>query len=363
MALGRLGITNIRNIKLAELSLSAGVNLVYGANGSGKTSLLEAVYFLGSGRTFRSQSADPLIRHSERVATVYGEVVSENGRGTRLGVQRSRTGDRLLRINGEAVQRSSELARLLPTLVLGPQSIELVSGSPGLRRRFLNWGVFHVEHSFNELWEQYSRSLRQRNQLLKNGRVSAKELEPWTESVSRLAQRVDVQRQSYFDAFVPVFEETLGRIMGENSVESRYYRGWESGRSLDEILAEQEDADRRRGFTQSGPHRADIRLRVAGQNAANLCSRGELKVIAWALILAQGNCFTASGSGTLTYLVDDLGAELDANHRDRVCRILERPGNQVIVTGIERSQLENNWYDPKLFHVEHGTFHAEETTG
>lgn len=369
MSLGRLGITNIRNIARAELRFSPGINLFFGANGSGKTSLLEAIYFLGSGRTFRGQSADPLIRRETDTATVFGELTGHDGRQHRLGVQRGRDGSRAFRIDGESASRTSSLARLLPTLVLGPQTVELLTGSPQLRRRFLNWGVFHVEPQFVEVWEQYRRVLRQRNRLLKQGNAPARDLRVWTESLSELATTVDEQRSRYFSAFQDEFARVCESIMGEKSVDSRYYRGWEQGRSMADILAAQEDTDRRRGFTQTGPHRADIRVRIAGHNAADTCSRGELKVLAWAMVLSQGRCFQQSAERTasLTYLVDDLAAELDGVYREGVSRMLAAPENQVFITGIEPSQLDIDWgqpnrQPPKLFHVEQGSFHEQETS-
>ncbi len=360
MPLGRLDVSNVRNISRAGLELGPRATLLYGDNGSGKTSLLEAVYFLGSGRTFRSQSADPLIQRDAESVTVFGELVDDAGRRYRLGVSRGRDGSREVRINGETVQRTSDIARLLPILVLGPQTVDLVMAGPSLRRRFLNWGVFHVEHSFGELWEQYSRALRQRNQLLKSHAASMREIQIWSESLSDLAERVDAHRSAYIARFQQHFTKVSTTLMGENSLDSRYYRGWESGRPLSEVLAEQEASDMRRGFTQSGPHRADIRLRVAGQNAANVCSRGELKALAWSMVLAQGACFQQDRDATLIYLVDDLSAELDQEHRQRVRDLLDVPGIQVLVTGIDRSQLDLGWTDPKLFHVEHGQFHEME---
>jgi len=220
-----------------------------------------------------------------------------------------------------------------------------------------------VEPSFGRVWEQYTRSLRQRNQLLKRPEVSRAELRSWNDSLDRLASAVDAQRHAYFDRFSEHFGRTVDALMGENQVDSRYHRGWESGRSLGEILLSQEESDRRRGFTQAGPHRADIRIRIAGQNAANVCSRGELKVLAWALVLAQGGCFRVTRGSTLTYLVDDLASELDRAHRERVRDMLDMPGNQVLVTGIERQQLELGWNAPNMFHVEHGKFHAQENDG
>ncbi len=357
MTLGRLDVSDVRNIAAAAIELAPGINLVHGDNGSGKTSLLESIYFLGSGRTFRSQSAEPLIRREAAACTVFGVV--GNGQTHRIGVRRGRKGEREIHIDGEPASRASELARLLPTLVMGPQSIDLVTGPPSVRRSFLNWGVFHVEPSFASVWERYSRALRQRNQLLRD---AGQGLGSWNESLDQMAHQVDEFRRRYAEAFERHFKTVAASLLGEKDVDSRYYRGWERHRRLLDVLEDQEGSDRLRGYTQSGPHRSDIRIKMNGQTAAAVCSRGELKVLSWAMVLAQGALFREVTRASLVYLVDDLAAELDAAHRDRVSELLAKPGNQVVVTGIDRTQLDTGWGDraPKWFHVEQGCVHEEE---
>lgn len=361
MTLSRLGISNIRNIKSATVELEGGLNLIIGANGSGKTSLLESIYFLGSGRTFRSNSLDPLISRGESQCTVFGVVQDGASRRMNLGVQRGRDGSREIKLNGEKVDRASLLARSLPALVLSPNTVELLSGPPGNRRRFLNWGVFHVEHAFGEMWEQANRCLRQRNELLRRPSVRKEELRVWNEQLAVLADRIHQQRLTYFERFRQAFEHVCADLTGLEGVTCSYQKGWEGDEGLLPVLERQLESDIQRGYTQAGFQRADIRLRVDGQLAASVCSRGELKILAWALVLGQGKIFGEGTGAQLVYLVDDLASELDEEHRRRACEFLSGTGNQVVVTAIERSQFRC-WDSekPRVFHVEHGGFSMEE---
>jgi DNA replication and repair protein RecF len=358
MSLGRLGIVNIRNIRKAELTLNPGINLFVGPNGSGKTSLLEAAYFLGSGRTFRSNSIDPLISRGEKNCTVFGSLESSSVGRMSLGVERSRDGHRKIRVNGEDIKRSSELAKQLPTLVLGPNTVELLTDSPGVRRRFLNWGVFHVEHAFSAVWEQGTRCLRQRNEALRSPVVDRTALGAWNEQLGRLADQIHGQRKRYFDALESCFIGVASDLAGIDGVKCTYRKGWDGEDGLVPVLQRLTDSDIQRGYTQSGYHRADIRVTVNNDAAASVCSRGELKILAWALVLSQGRVFREATGRNLLYLVDDLSSELDGKHRQRVCDYLAESDSQVLVTAIDRGQFGDIWGDvgASVFHVEHGHF-------
>lgn len=362
MSLGRLGISHIRNITGTSLELAPAVNLFLGPNGSGKTSLLESVYFLGSGRTFRSASVDPLISRDEAMCTVFGVVVDREGNRKTLGVNRERAGGREIKINGEHVKRASQLARDLPTLVLGPDTVELVIGPPGNRRRFLNWGVFHVEPGFAVLWEQANRCLRQRNELLRRPGVTARELASWDVQLGELGTQIDLMRAEWMASFEQHFSEICGQLSRLMDINCSYQRGWDVKATLPELLDRQRDSDMERGYTQSGFQRADLMMRVGKAHANAVCSRGELKVLAWAMVLSQGKVFADRVGANLVYLVDDLASELDESHRAKVCEVLSGMPGQILATGIDERQLKGLWpVQPKVFHVEHGSFSAEES--
>jgi DNA replication and repair protein RecF len=362
MTLSRLSVSHLRNIQHLEIELGAGVNLITGENGSGKTSLLEAVYFLGSGRSFRSHRLDPVINRDSDGCTVFG-VVAHGDRVQRVGVHRSRDGSRDIKVNSEVVKRASDLARALPVLVLGPETVDVLLGPPSLRRRFLNWGLFHVEPRFLVDWEVATRCLKQRNTLLRQRNVGSREIDAWTDQLCDVSVRLDKYRQDYFDDFAIQFAALSKVLSGLDNVTCHYRRGWAVGRELSDIYASQFEADCKRGFTQTGVHKAEIELLVEGVPAASVCSRGELKVLAWSLYLTQGKISSGVGGvSDLLYLVDDMAAELDLVHRKKVCGALLESGCQVIATGIERDQLLNCWggFPTKLFHVEHGNISVME---
>jgi DNA replication and repair protein RecF len=362
MTLSRLSVSHLRNIVQADIALGPGVNLVNGDNGSGKTSLLEAVYFLGSGRSFRSHRLDPVINRDAQGCTVFG-VLEEGDRVQRVGVYRGRDGSRDIKVNTEVVGRASELARILPVLMLGPDTVDVLLGPPALRRRLLNWGLFHVEPRFLSDWDMATRCLKQRNALLRQHAGSDSEISVWTEQLCEVSLRLHHYRGEYFQAFATRFAVICERLSGLANVTCHYRRGWNIERELPDVYVDQLEADKKRGFTASGIHKADVELLVNGVPAVSICSRGELKVLAWALYLCQGRVSSELGGVTgLVYLVDDVAAELDAAHRGKVCSALLESGCQVIATGIELDQLLNCWggATTKLFHVEHGDIRVME---
>lgn len=360
MSLLWLEITGIRNIRQASLALHPKLNLVVGQNGSGKTSILEGIYFLGSARSFRITNVEPIISSELEKCVVRGEIASGTQRHT-IGVQRDRAGARDIRIDGDDVKRATDLANLLPILVLGSDTVNLLLGPPGLRRRFLNWGLFHVEPAFSHIWEGANRCLRQRNEVLRqNG--SDSELETWTRELVEYAERLDQSRTSYMLAYEEVFLQQCQQMTDLSNVTCQYYRGWSKDESLIDLYQKDCSIDRKRGFTQKGFQRADVRIRINGEEAVNACSRGELKVLSWAMAMSQGAMLSSETAENLVYLVDDMGAELDNQHRQRLCRYLLSTRNQIIATGIELDSLVAPWNGQahKLFHVEHGTLKQED---
>lgn len=360
MTLMTLEINRLRNISQAKLAFSPGFNLIHGANGSGKTSLLEAAYILSTARSFRNSNMAAVIQREADDCLVVG-TIDRNGYEHRIGVQRDRRGRREIRVNDESVKRGSELVSFLPTLVLDPGSVDLLTGPPANRRRFLNWGVFHVEHQFGRLWEDATRSLAQRNRLLGMHPPPTRELETWTAQLVEHAEAVDKARTAYVQDYEPVFRKLAQAIAGVSDVSLKYHRGWDPGQRLEDIYAEQLSADLKKGHTQSGFQRADVRIDVAGQPAAKACSRGELKAVVWAMVLAQGALAKGTSQQDTLYLVDDLAAEFDASHRNRVCRYLLDSGEQVLLTGMERDVLDAACEGRfgATFHVEHGKVFRE----
>ena len=362
--LTRLLVTNLRNIVQASLAFSPQLNLIVGKNGSGKTSLLEAIHYLATARSFRSHQITPLVTHGENESVVFGQIVGDSGREIRAGVRRSLAGKREIRIDGEPISKASELARLLPVLVLGPETVDLLLGSPQLRRKFLNWGVFHVKPFFSDEWDIANRCLKQRNKLLKGGHPK-QELKVWTDKLVQAAETIDGYRQAYFDKYVVELQQLVGELTEFGSkIHCEYSRGWDRTSSLASVFEQSLEGDIRRGFSQFGFHKADIKLKINGQPVTEVCSRGELKMLAWAMVLTQGKIQQQINNQSVLYLVDDLVSELDLDHRRLLCQNLLKMKAQVMATGINEKELEASWNEcqAEVFHVKQGVLSALSST-
>ena len=357
MHLSRLELFDVRNLESTRLELPGGMLLITGDNGSGKTSLLEAVWLLGTGRSFRSNRMTPVIRYGAASLTVYGEVVREDGRRISLGIQRERSGGSRIKVGGEPAQAASSLAAELPVQLMNPDSVEIVTGPPGRRRRFLDWGTFHVEPSYLEHWKAFRRNLEQRNALLRGRRVSSAEFELWESHLAEAARAVDRARRSSAEALAPRFETVLGALGGPQGISLHYAAGWDATLSLEDQLAQSRNADRDAGFTRLGPQRADLRILARERRASEIISRGQQKLVACALLVAQCHQLEAVTDKRGLYLVDDLPAELDAEHRYRLGRALAGMKGQVMVTAVQRDLVLDGLAEAEeltMFHVEHG---------
>lgn len=357
--LTQLGVFNVRNISEAYLQRLQPVNLLIGANGAGKTSILEAIHLLATARSFRHNQVRPVVRHGQSSLLVTAKWRDGVGLSHQTGIERWLDGRVRIRCDGQQVATAAELASLLPVQVLNSEAFGLIEGAPALRRQFFDWGVFHVEHRFFRAWAGAQRALRQRNALLKHDRIDQSSWRLWTESYAEQGESVDALRQRHFGRLAEAFETTLSTLSPELSrrVSVSLQRGWNEGASLAAVLESDADIDQRRGFTRSGPHRADLRIRVGQLAAQDVLSRGQIKVVAAALKVAQGAMLLEGGGRRCLYLIDDLAAELDEDHRRRMARELTSQGAQVFVTALTARDLEGCWPDEQaktMFHVEHG---------
>ena len=335
MSLTRVMVTAVRNLHPVTLSPSPRINILHGANGSGKTSLLEAVHLLGLARSFRSTRLLPMIQYEQLACTVFGEVQLADGRQSSLGISRDRQGELQIRIDGQNARSAAQLAEALPLQLINPDSFRLLEGAPKVRRQFLDWGVFHVEPRFMPAWQRLQKALRQRNSWLRHGTLDAASQAAWDRELCLASDEIDGYRRAYIKALKPVFERTLGELLELEGLTLSYYRGWDKERELNEVLATSLLRDQQLGHTQAGPQRADLRLRFAAHNAAEILSRGQQKLVVCALRIAQGHLVDQAKRGQCIYLVDDLPSELDEHHRKALCRLLEDLNCQVFITCVD----------------------------
>jgi len=353
-----LALSGLRNLAAARLSFHSAGNLFYGVNGSGKTSLLEAIHLLAVGRSFRSHLVRPVISHAENKCLVQARVLSGASRHS-LGVERQKAGGALLRVNGETVSSYAPVAAVLPIVLLDTQSLDLIHGGPETRRKYVDATLFHVEQNFLGVWRRYVRALKQRNAGLRRGIIDSDGV--WLDELARAGDVLAESRASMVAQLGSRFGEiAAGLSPSLEGVELQVRRGWDSSMSLREALEKSVPSDRDRGFTQVGPHRADIRIRLGGRAASDNLSRGQSKLVLSALKLAQGKVLTELAATPPVCLVDDIVAELDQSHAERVCGLLADQGGQVFMTAVEQQSLRRFWPNEmfKMFHVEHGFIQA-----
>ena len=351
MVVERLDVENVRNIEAAHLELDPGLNLLVGPNGAGKTAALEALHLVLRGRSFRTTRTDRVVRHGANRLAV-GAGCRDPAQG-RIRVAYVREGGRVeLSRDGHAVRQSSAIATLQPIQLLLPDLSDLVFGAPAARRQWLDWGTFHVKHDHAATLRDYLRVLRHRNAVLRAD--DRQTLQVWTGQVAALGERVAGNRRDYFETVEPAIEESLAALHSEVAVTVDYWPGWR-GDGLAETLGEQHDRDVKSGLTNAGPHRADIGIKCEQGDASQVLSRGQGKVVASALRLAQAGHLATAGRRSL-FLIDDVGAELDEAHSERLAGVLDDMDCQIVATSANpgAGDVLRGSRGGRLFHVEHG---------
>lgn len=338
MSLSRLIINNFRNLTAVDLDLSHGFNFLVGANGSGKTSLLEGIFYLGHGRSFKSHISNRIIHYDHDEFTLFGKI-EEDKHEWSVGLQKNRQGDTKLKINGEDAKKIADLAHLLPMQVITPEGLTLLNGGPTYRRAFLDWGLFHQYTEFHRLWSDLKRLLKQRNAALNQVRDYT-ELKFWDIELAKLAHSVSEMRAMYAEALRPEIEKTCRFFLPELEISVSFHQGWEKGADYLEILAQGFERDKNLGYTMIGPQKADFRFRANGLPVEDVLSRGQLKLLMCALRLAQGEYLVAQKARQCLFLIDDFASELDLVKRELLAHRLRQSGSQVFVTAITHDQLK-----------------------
>jgi DNA replication and repair protein RecF len=333
MTLRSLQVTDFRCLQRIEFSPDPEFTLICGQNASGKTSVLEAVYLLGRGRSFRTRRLDHLIRRGSDRFVVFGEIRT-GARDFPMGVEGSGEGLRA-RIDGRNATGLAELTLALPTQIIDPEVHKLIEDGPGRRRRFLDWGVFHVEPSFVGHWQMYQQALKQRNAALKV--QQAKSMATiWDSELVRHGETLTAARARYVDMLLPHAEE-FGRRLLDRQVSLSFRSGWLKGQSLNEALIRSWDTDSLRGVTSVGPQRAELHVQVDGITARDEVSRGQQKLLASALLLAQLRLFGAESPAKPVLLLDDPAAELDQKRLSLLLECVRGLDVQLMVTSLSDS--------------------------
>ncbi len=326
--------------------------MITGANAAGKTSLLEAIYFLSRCKSFRSHRVEQLQRDGADFFQITAQLI-QNEREVPVGIRRT-ANTMEIRMGGEAVRRVSELVAQLPLVSVTSDLHRVLEEGPRYRRQFLDWGLFHVEPRFHAQWTAYGQALKQRNACLRAG-VKESQIRAWDPPLIQAGKAIDAFRMAYLDDLKAVFAKNGLSILNMESLSIAYSPGWAQRFTYEEALQESLARDREQGYTRVGPHRADLSFFQAGQDLRQRLSRGQQKQLVIALMLAQAEWLRACRQQLCIFLLDDLPAELDQEHQQRVLHQLQNLDAQVFVSAISAQTLDlSAWQHQKMFHVEHG---------
>lgn len=358
MSIELLEIANFRNLESISFTPSPTINAVVGNNGSGKTSLLEAIYFLGTAKSFRTPHSKQAIQFGKENFVVFAKVASGAGISIPVGVSRDRDSI-AIKISNQPVSSASTLASVLPVQLINPDVHKMLEEGPRYRRRFIEWGLFHVKPAYFQVWQECRHILKQRNAALKQN-LSNREIEHWDALLCEKSQIITQLRKQYLDQLQPCIDQLLNRSDLLPRVEIHLSQGWAKNKTLEEVLVENLESDRSRGFTQYGPHRLDIVVMSHGVRAKEVVSRGQQKIVTAIMKLAQLELLDQPG----VLLVDDLPAELDLQFRQLLMDMIVEQNTQVFITATDENLLFHvehaSHRDLKLFHVEHGVLRAAE---
>ncbi len=348
MAISQLSLTDFRNLRSTTLDFHPDINLLNGNNGSGKTSLLEAIFVLCQAQSFRTHQLKQCVNHDKTGFLLFGRF-----EGFKAGLSKNQ--DKLeIRVDGEVVKRRSDLVFRAPINVINAKSFELIEGSPQTRRQFIDWCLFHVEPEYVRNWREFQHALKQRNRLLKTGR-DLELLEYWNQYLIRPSERLSQMRQYYVLALKNIICNELSSMVDGIQFGIEYQRGWPLVLSLQEALTRNRDRDIRSGFTNYGVHRDDIKLTVKNKPVAEVLSRGQSKRLSAAMLLGLLKLVNRDTQKRVTLLVDDLNSELDMASQRQLYQHFSGINLQLFISNIDNSATNIIMgKEVKMFHVEHG---------
>lgn len=351
MEISTLTIQGLRCFESIAFEPSTGLNFFYGGNGSGKSTLLEALVLLSTGSSFRTNKIQSLQRDKETPVILRAEAQDELSIRHAIAIQRAADQNTVVRVDGESLPGIAALSSLLPTQVIFPEKINLVTGGPKDRRRFFDWGVFHSEESFYGIWKHYNVALKQRNTLLRK-QASVALINPWSIELAKYAMQLHELRERYFQQFVDELSLLSADFLGDDITLS-LTPGWSKNESIEAALAARLPLDQQRGFTSVGAHRMDLKVLINGKDPEQYYSAGYIKKVIYLFKLVQASLLSKGKRKRPIILCDDLFSELDQEASTTVIELLQRMEAQTFITTCDERDLHSLGQDVTAFHVKH----------
>ena len=353
-------IRGYRNLEDTEITFSPGINIVFGENAQGKTNLIEAVWLLSGGKSFRGTKDREMIGFEKEDFRIVGNV-SDGRQQQKITVACSKTNPRfagrMAKVDSSEFTLPSRIAGSFYRVIFSPVHLNIVSGGPALRRKFADACLCQMYPKFIENYRQYNHVLNQRNNFLKNiknydSRQQSAIFDSLDMSMASLGYEIYRMRAE----FCTQMQEKAGRYYREISSgrEELAFVYRHMGQNREEILEKlikNRDRDKILGYTSAGVHREDIEIQLNGMAAKDYASQGQQRSIVIAMKLAEGDIMEDATGTSPVILLDDVLSELDFSRQDYLLNNIK--GRQVLITSCDEGRIKMSV--SKKFYVEKGT--------
>lgn len=351
MFINKLKITNFRIIQEKEFNFTQKINIFHGDNGTGKTSILEAIHYLSTGKSFRKCSFKSLINVKFEYLNIFIEHKKNNLINT-VSINKSKNGLWKARFNNNAITKQSQISYLIPVVSIDPEVYRLVDLGPINRRNFLDWLVFHVKHDYLNLWKKVQKCTKQLNSLYK-GKANTQEIDLWEGSFIELSEQLNTVREVFYKEMQPIIQSLTKHMQGDiDNLELDYYKGWSDSLTLKEQLIKDRKRNLLYGQLQHGPHKMDIKINVLNSPASQVLSRGQKKVLSLTFYMAYIQLLINYEIKPIVCL-DDLDAELDDNKLSKVSEFFINSNLQLFITTVLIKKVKTFFPQAQMFHVKH----------
>ncbi|MGQ4002633.1 DNA replication/repair protein RecF [Francisellaceae bacterium CB300] len=336
MYITKLQLQNFRNIQSQSYEFAHDMNFIIGKNGSGKTSILESLYYLSHSRSFRSSQLNRIINHDADEFVVFTKAYNKDD--ITISLSRKKNGNNISKLNSEIQSNHTEITRTLPIQLINPEAFNIINSGAQQRCKILDWGSFYLDKTFLKIWQQTKYLVKQRNSALKQN-YPYSYIQSIDNKLNEFGNILDTKRQEYFTKLAPKIYEILAQFNPDIKLDIQYFRGWKNDKNLIDVLTDSYENDNRYNVTTHGPHKADIVMTINGKPVQDIFSRGQQKLLICAIKLAQGELHNTENENRCIYLVDDITSELDSIHTTTLFTYLQKLKSQVFVSTTDKTKI------------------------
>lgn len=359
MYIEHLILSNFRNFTDVSIYPSKGINIINGINASGKTSLLESIYYLSLARSFRTSNTTSIINHGKKNLTVSATLINDNNYGLKhnLGIKRESSGKFIVKFDTKIINRASFLASNICVQLISPDTMNLIDGSPSIRREFIDWGCFYLFNDFADTYQKFKHVLKQRNSLLQSNN-DIDFFDCWNDQFIEYSQKINNFRKQYLILFNEEIINIVNRILPSIKISLVLSPGFKESKEEFKLqLKNSYSREKILGFSTFGPHKSDLKIKANEKLTSEILSRGQQKLLIIIMRITQGLIYNKTQNKKCILLIDDITSELDSNSLSILCEYLKENISdfQCFITSINNNVntlLNDSIFTPTIFSIE-----------